>query len=187
VLGLPYPAPAGAEQPLRRPQAVPVKTYLCPGRGGRTAFSGTGGNFPNIAGPHTDYAINWNSFGNTGVQVTLAGVSNTAGTANVILIGEKAMDPNNYGNPDSSNWDEVIYSGGYGGTGRGDTITTKDRVGNNFGNQWGGPHDGGCQFLMCDGHVRGVPFNEGATTGSFNRTIIGWMLDRNNTNPVPDN
>src|SRR5205809_1104687 len=81
---------------------VVIKTYLCPGRTGRTAFSTSGGNAPGINGPHTDYAINWNAFVNwggrtpdqngqntVGVQppgIGLAGLANTTGTSNLILI-----------------------------------------------------------------------------------------------------
>jgi prepilin-type N-terminal cleavage/methylation domain-containing protein len=112
-----------------QPANVGIKTYLCPGRvhsaystdGGNAA----GGNAIDNNGPHTDYAINWNSFGNgnqMGPQkVTMSVISAGNGTSNTIYVGEKAMDPANYNNPYSNNWDEVIYSGNYGGTGRGGT------------------------------------------------------------------
>jgi prepilin-type N-terminal cleavage/methylation domain-containing protein/prepilin-type processing-associated H-X9-DG protein len=179
------------------PLASPVKTYDCPARSGRALVSGTGGNSPNVAGAHTDYAINWVSFQNwngTGIQpqITLSGISAQAGTAHLLLIGEKSMDPNNYGNRNSDNWDEVIYSGGYGGTGRGQINSTptqnqgngngvyQDQVGVNYGNNFGGPHASGCQFLMCDGHVRSWPFNNGTTAGAGGTLTFNFVLDKNN-------
>jgi prepilin-type N-terminal cleavage/methylation domain-containing protein len=105
--------------------AVPIKTYLCPGRN-HTPFSTGGGDFPNIDGPHTDYAINWYSFGDPKRKVTLGSFSAANGASYTILVGEKAMDPRNYTAVRSENWDEVIYSGGYGGTGRGGLHIYKD-------------------------------------------------------------
>jgi type II secretory pathway pseudopilin PulG len=151
---------------------VPIKTYLCPGRA-HTPFSTNGGNnvgsAPCINGPHTDYAINWISFGNTSRPLTLQVVSANNGTSNTILVGEKAMDPREYGRTTSDNWDEVIYTGGYGGTGRGNGDTSsaalkipnvvKDAPGNDFANHWGSPFSAGGLFVLCDGSVRPVSFS----------------------------
>jgi type II secretory pathway pseudopilin PulG len=170
---------------------VPVKTYLCPGRA-HTPFSTNGGNnvgnAPVINGPHTDYAINWISFGNTSRPVTLAVVSSNNGTSNTILAGEKAMDPRNYGNTRSDNWDEVIYSGGYGGTGRGNGDTSsaallvpnvvRDTPGNDYGNHWGSPFSAGGLFVLCDGSVRPISF-------SISTAIL--IRASNYTNGVPFN
>src|SRR5437660_1274043 len=41
---------------------VPVKTYLCPGRGRSPQTATAGGNSPGLNGPFTDYAINGVSF-----------------------------------------------------------------------------------------------------------------------------
>jgi prepilin-type N-terminal cleavage/methylation domain-containing protein len=149
--------------------AVPVKTYLDPARN-HTPFTTSGGNSPGINGPHTDYAINNTSTTVNNVTYTGIGrnrgavgtptgpsmsqVTAANGTSNTILVGEKAMDPNNYTNSGSNNWDEDIYSGGYGGTGRGDNTLVKDAPGDPFGNSWGSPYNGGCPFLLCDGSVR---------------------------------
>jgi prepilin-type processing-associated H-X9-DG protein len=167
---------------------VPVKTFLCPGRP-HTPFSTTGGNSPGHNGPHTDYAINNYSINNNpggfvnqstfngSVKITMTAITSGNGTSNTILIGEKAMDPNQYGNTQSANWDEVIYSGGYGGTGRGDNTIVKDTPGDPFGNSWGSPFNGGCPFLMCDGSVRLINYSLN------NSAIIYYALNTQNRTP----
>jgi prepilin-type N-terminal cleavage/methylation domain-containing protein len=147
----------------RQPE-VPVKIYLDPTRGHTPVTTG-GGNYPipnngstTFYGAHTDYAINWDSFGDTNAIMTLSKITSHNGTSNTILVGEKSMDPNNYDNTWSNNWDECIYSGGYGGTGRGDRNVYQDVEGVNYGNNWGSPYSTSCPFLMCDGSVRGITY-----------------------------
>jgi prepilin-type N-terminal cleavage/methylation domain-containing protein len=153
------------------PQAVPIKSYLDPGRN-HTPYTTTGGNNPRINGPHTDYAINsWpEGFGFVPpLKMPLAVVAENNGSSNTILVGEKAMQASNantggaYGNTSSSGWDECIYSGGYGGTGRPaqsslanswGIFILQDKSGENYGSEWGSPYDGGCPFLMADGSGR---------------------------------
>ncbi len=86
------------------------------------------------------------------------------------------MTPKMYGNAYSNNWDEVIYSGGYGGTGRGSDIYSKkyhyrgrfilhDRRKENYGDNWGSPFTGSCPFVMCDGSVHLINYSySGSTT-----------------------
>ncbi|HEY7428296.1 MAG TPA: DUF1559 domain-containing protein [Gemmataceae bacterium] len=115
--------------------AVPIKTYLDPGRGGRRPFATTGlpggttgtkvNNQTALNGPHTDYAINAVTFPYDGYNragwtftVTMNQITDGNGTSNTILVGEKPMDPTlhgGYGNTDSANYDEDIYQGGSGG------------------------------------------------------------------------
>jgi len=173
-----------------------IKTLMCPGRS-HTPFTTSGGNgngYGNTNGPHTDYALNWNSFTNnsngqnsTGggnqrtVTITMSVITSLNGTSNTLLYGEKAMDPNNYNNTGSNNWDEVIYSGGYGGTGRGGTVIVKDSPGNNFGNNWGAPFAGGCPMLMCDGSVMLLGY-QNSGSNAFN-----WCMYYTNQNPIQFN
>jgi prepilin-type N-terminal cleavage/methylation domain-containing protein len=155
------------------PQGPFVKTYLCPGRShlGYSKDWGNGNGWPDPRGPHTDYAISWNSFPNDdSTKITLATVSALNGTSNTVYVGEKAMDPNQYGNTWSNNWDEVIYSGGYGGTGRGDPHIYQDKAGVNFANTWGSPFPGGCPFVMCDGSVRMVSYSFSGSS-AFNYSL----------------
>jgi prepilin-type N-terminal cleavage/methylation domain-containing protein len=147
---------------------IPIKTYLCPGRA-HTPFSTSGGSNPNINCPHTDYALNVLSFGPNGnnvsltgggytvnVRITMSVITSLNGTSNTILWGEKSIDPGFAAtNTGTSGWDEGIYSGGYGGTGRYANVMLKDAPGNGGNNNyWGAPFTGGVPFLMCDGDVR---------------------------------
>jgi prepilin-type N-terminal cleavage/methylation domain-containing protein len=161
--------------------ATGVKTYLCPARG-HTPFSTTAGNPPYYNGPHTDYAINSLSFPNvspaTGnVRITMSVITSANGTSNTIFVGEKSMDPGQYGNTNSNNWDEVIYSGGYGGTGRNGTGIYKDTPGVSFGNNWGSPFSGGCPFVFCDGDVRLVSYSNSGSAA------FGYALSYTNGTP----
>jgi len=158
--------------------AAPVKTYLCPARG-RSGIVNGGNSIPAGQVPLTDYAINWNSFVNDNTtRVSMSQITNANGTSNTILIGEKAMDPNLYSPGNASNWDEGIYTGGYGGTGRGDNRIYRDKVGVDFGNTWGSPFEGGCPFLMADGSVRMISY--GASGGASFTNALNWK----NTTPI---
>jgi len=158
--------------PLSPPSGVPVKTYLCPMRG-RPGFSTDGGNAPGFNGPYTDYKINWRSFGrysngdnstslgrqSATFRPTMGQITSARGTSNVIYVGQGYLNPDRYRWRSSSSWEEVIYSGGYGGTGRSGLQIFKDSVTQGQGNFWGSPFAGGCPFLMVDGSVRMVNYS----------------------------
>jgi prepilin-type N-terminal cleavage/methylation domain-containing protein len=179
----------------------PVKTFLCPARG-HTPVSTTGGDNPNINGPHTDYALNVVTFGDPNdpqlqantftatnsqnkqqlatIIITLTTITTANGTSNTILVGEKAMDPSLYTNTGSNNWDQVIFSGGYGGTGRASNFIVKDAIGdgyNNNGGEWGSPFTAGTPFGMCDGSVRMINYT---MSGS---AAMSSALNYKNTTP----
>jgi prepilin-type N-terminal cleavage/methylation domain-containing protein len=145
---------------------TPVKTYLCPARGRQKTATG-GGNFPNNYGAYTDYAINWNSWVNSSnngsVVITLSNVTTQNGTSNTIFVGEARMDVNNYTQTSSNNWCEDIYSGGYGGTGRGANSIVKDQPGIGQNDGWGSPFNAGCPFVMLDGSVRMISYSFSGT------------------------
>jgi prepilin-type N-terminal cleavage/methylation domain-containing protein len=176
--------------PLSPPAGVPVKTYLCPARG-RGGFSTTGANSPGFNGPFTDYKINLVSFVNglsnadtsvpsvsATLRPTMSQITSARGTSNVIYVGQGYLNPNEYRRTHGSNWEEVIYSGGYGGTGRGGLEILKDNVNIGQGDRWGSPFAGGCPFLMVDGSVRMVNY---AFSGSVNfDAALRW----NSTNPA---
>ncbi len=141
------------------PGGVPVKTYLIPARG-RGGFSTAGANSPGFNGPFTDYKINWTGFfnvsNNNPNRPTMAQVTSGKGTSNVLYVGEGFLDRREYNRNHSSNWEEVIYSGGYGGTGRGSTVLVQDDQ-SGQGDKWGSPHNV-CHFVFLDGSVRGVNY-----------------------------
>jgi prepilin-type N-terminal cleavage/methylation domain-containing protein/prepilin-type processing-associated H-X9-DG protein len=162
---------------LAPPAALPIKVYLCPGRS-RNPYSTAGANSPGYNGPFTDYKINWNSFTNTDprlTKVSLPAITSANGTSNTIFVGEGFLDTRDYTRDHGSNWEEVIYSGGYGGTGRGSTVIMKDGT-SGQGDKWGGPHSGGCLFAMCDGSVRQINFSLNG------QARFGWALNWRNQN-----
>jgi prepilin-type N-terminal cleavage/methylation domain-containing protein/prepilin-type processing-associated H-X9-DG protein len=159
--------------------AVGIKTYMCPGRG-RLPYSTAGANSPGWNAPFTDYKINWDSWtndSNNGPKtITMSNVTSNNGTSNTIYVGEGGMDTNEYQRNHASNWEENIFSGGYGGTGRGSTTVRRDTKGYGQGDYWGSPFNGGCPFLMCDGSVRLISY-------TINPTTFGYALYWNNTTP----
>jgi prepilin-type N-terminal cleavage/methylation domain-containing protein len=170
-----------------QPLNIKIKTYLDPSRN-RPGYGDYGNG--NWFGPMTDYAINGVSFGGPTPQLSSSSVSNLNGASNTIWCGEKAIDPSNYGTNWANNWDECIYTGSYGGTGRWNNQIysdqtvgkndTEDLNGNNswFANNWGSPYDAGCPFMFLDGGVRFIPY-----TYSGTQNFTG-MLTYDNTIPI---
>jgi len=163
------------------PQQTAVRTYLCPSRG-RSGFSTAGANSPGYNGPFTDYKMNWISFDNRGNadpnRLTMGVITTQRGLSNTLYVGEGYLNTNEYRRNHGSNWEEVIYSGGYGGTGRGGTTNDgdinnsltriiKDNINDGQNNFWGSAHTAGALFVFGDGSVRTVPFtmnNQGVGT-----------------------
>jgi prepilin-type N-terminal cleavage/methylation domain-containing protein len=158
---------------------APIKTLLCPARNPQRKCV-NGANSPGINGPFTDYKITWNSWVNesnlTGRSLLMATVTAQNGTSNTIYVGEGFLDTREYSHAYGDNWEENIYSGGYGGTGRGGLeIRRDDQSGQ--GDKWGAPFGSGCPFVMCDGSVRMISYAMSNTT-NFQRAML-W----NNTQP----
>ena len=163
---------------------VPLKVYLCPARG-RTGWVNQNGNSPNLFGPMLDYACNnYNgtssfNYNNTpgSPNVTLATVTTLNGTSNTIYIGEKSVDPSDYTNQCTCNWDEDLYSGGYGGENRYSATIQPDGTpgGSSQGDEWGAAHTAGALFVFLDGHVQMI------TYANSNTTAMACALQWNNT------
>jgi prepilin-type N-terminal cleavage/methylation domain-containing protein len=163
------------------PANVPVKAYICPGRS-RQPYSTAGSNSPGWNGPFTDYKIAWNSWVNQtnntgGPIITMSNITSNNGTSNTIFVGEGGMDVNEYIRNHASNWEENIYSGGYGGTGRGGTTIRKDTRGVGQGDYWGSPFSSGCPFVMCDGSVRMINYSYSGTAQ------FSYAMQWNNSTP----
>jgi len=175
-------------------QNVGVPIYICPSRAHGLPFASSGGNYPGLNGPYTDYKWNGITFGSGsnggGItnnpahggfkRITLQAMANLNGSSNTILCGEGSMDPGfSSSNTSSSGWDECIYSGGYGGTGRWQDwpVIVADFPGNNGNNNWwGSAHTGITNFARCDGSTR--PVNNGASNTQALSCAMNWM---NNT------
>jgi prepilin-type N-terminal cleavage/methylation domain-containing protein/prepilin-type processing-associated H-X9-DG protein len=174
-------AEPGPSQLGNPPQNVGVKTFLCPSRG-RNQFSTDGGNSPAqpngpggwSGGPFTDYKQNWVTFDNRSNldpnRRSMSQITNNNGTSNTIFVGEGYLQTTQYNTTWGWNWEETIYSGGYGGTGRGDgcvgcngTTIKQDNPNDGQNNWWGSPHPGGAQFVMCDGSVRVIGYSASLT------------------------
>ncbi len=190
---IPIPIPV-----LVNPNGVAVDVFLCPSRrdksvGPRCDYAGVydnsiehvgssgNGDLDLILGRmpgYTNYnAGNLHSIVNN-AGVNLAEVTGGAGTANVLLLGHKLMDPKNYTNPIPSSGstndlgfvDYAIKSGHYdhmrwtdandGGTiGGGSNLHgyIQDRTGIDQ-NHMGGAHPTGAPVVYADGSVRQYPY-----------------------------
>jgi len=159
---------------------IALPTNLCPARS-RNPYSTSGANDPGINGPYTDYRINWDSFAGSndagGPRITMANITNLNGTSNTVLIAEGGMDVNNYTQTRGDNWEEVIYSSGYGGTGRGGNLLRQDAPGIGQTNAWGSAHSGGSPFMFCDASTRLISY-------SFNgSSALSQAMNFRNTTP----
>jgi prepilin-type N-terminal cleavage/methylation domain-containing protein len=181
---------------------VGIKIYMCPSRKRSPTFSVNGANSPGWVGPFTDYKMNWVTFENrtntpakTGPPtnnfraVTMERLVNNRGSSNIIVVGEGYLNTNEYGRDHGSNWEENIYSGGYGGTGRGDNCypcggltIMKDNANNGQTNWWGSPHSNVTLFLLGDGSVKQTSNNM-----SGSRNMLAMLQWKDNTSLTLDN
>jgi prepilin-type N-terminal cleavage/methylation domain-containing protein len=138
---------------------IPIKTYLCPGRG-RPGVATTG----STQGPMSDFAINMqvntpNSYGGgynaQNNRRTVAFLKK--GASNTIIAGHKYVSINDYGRISGDGWDEVVIVQN-GGTGRCTNTLRQDNTGGpNY--DWGSPYLVGAYFVFGDGSVRLIPYS----------------------------
>jgi prepilin-type N-terminal cleavage/methylation domain-containing protein len=168
--------------------ATPIKAYLCPGRSRQpvsTYGDGGEGSMPSGAnGPFTDYKMNWfpqNSPNGSegmwnksnggpaygGLTVTLANITSGNGTSNTIFVGEGYLQPSMYTTTTAANWEECIFTGGYGGTGRGSGVIQKDSPALGQGDYWGSPFSSGAPFVYFDGSVHLINYTNSGTPAFY--------------------
>ena len=107
----------------------------------------------------TDYAANGRLILNRPRTRNMASIKD--GLSQTILIGEKAMSPNDYSSG-TWYWDEPFFVGGSGGTQRGlgffqgnGAVIVRDsrQMGLSFRDNWGSGHSEGVNFLFADGSM----------------------------------
>jgi prepilin-type N-terminal cleavage/methylation domain-containing protein len=166
------PAPSGAA-------LVPIKMYICPGRG-RPGLATSGATL----GAMTDYAINLN-INSPGLGGCCSNLNKKArvetipdGSSNTILVGHKYVNLADYQRTSGDGWDEVAFVPN-GGAGRSGATYRQDATGSGAGpdNWWGGPFPSGGLFLLGDGSVRTIAY-------SINSTTFGYALLPNDGQPV---
>jgi prepilin-type N-terminal cleavage/methylation domain-containing protein/prepilin-type processing-associated H-X9-DG protein len=101
----------------------------------------------------------------------------TDGTSNTILVGEKNVPPDSFGDPlwdcaiyDGHNWQCAARAGGYG-------FGIADK--HDRGWQFGSWHYGVCQFAFCDGSVRIIK-------NDINPRILGLLTQRDDGEAIPE-
>ncbi len=128
-------------------QGAAVKTFGCPSRGRQNPQICPAGTDALWGSPwvydyqnlnpwlKTDYVANEDVFP-AGIGNNMILTQVTDGLSNTIFVGEKSIDPRAY-NTGGWYWDEPVFTGGSGGTGRNGSGLYRDGPGVNFPNNLG--------------------------------------------------
>jgi hypothetical protein len=151
---------------IARKTALPI--YFCPGRRTAPGSISMAGDLPGGAGSHVpgalaDYAGNFGTadgcvLTNDGAFQLGSGIRFSAitdGTSNTLLVGDKHVPNNAFG----LGWlDSSVYNGEYPISYlRGaNPVVGLAQFHNDPGWKFGSYHTGVCQFVLCDGSVRGL-------------------------------
>jgi prepilin-type N-terminal cleavage/methylation domain-containing protein len=131
-----------------------VKVFLCPSR--RTVSIGPGRDYvyageDGISGLHP-------VLGDT-TCLSLGTITNSNGTANLVLLSHQWIDPKQYGKLDAK-WTDSTNSV--------DGITQQPDTQPGGTDQIGGPHPDINPHLFADGHVQGIPYSwESGANGNY--------------------
>jgi len=159
-----------------------VKGYICPSRRAAVslpAFNDANGKYygGGWAWGKTDYAV-YAGFIQSRPSCSPMSVV-TDGASQTILVGEKAMDPDNY---ETGTWfyDEPFFLGNSSGVRRLGFAVVRDKRGHDFVDNWGSAHPAGAHFAFVDGSVHVIrhgtigqvmkallTHNEGEIVGSY--------------------
>ena len=104
----------------------------------------------------------------------------TDGAANTVLLGEKALDSDNY---DSGTWywDEPFFLGGSDSTSRKGTELLRDTSGSALAarENWGSAHPNSANFLFADGAVHHIRYDADSA-------VLLAVLTPKGNDPVPE-
>jgi prepilin-type N-terminal cleavage/methylation domain-containing protein/prepilin-type processing-associated H-X9-DG protein len=149
---------------VNRTWTVAEGLYVCPSRRQAVALAPADDEHGTYQGGgwtwgKTDYAANARIVPNRPAR--LWGIEDiTDGASNTILIGEKALDSNNYSSG-TWYWDEPFFLGGSDSTSRKGTGLMRDTPGSALAarENWGSPHPSGANFLFADGAVHRIGYD----------------------------
>ena len=153
---LPYLEQAAMYRQRAWTQALPV--FVCPSRRNVQAMPTT----DDVYGKYNGGGWQWGKIDYAGNGFIVRNRPRCArfaeivdGLSNTFLVGEKAMNPDQY-DSGSWYWDEPFFLGGSGGTVRSGTMIIRDSrdTGLDFKKNWGSAHPAGANFLFADGSVR---------------------------------
>jgi prepilin-type N-terminal cleavage/methylation domain-containing protein/prepilin-type processing-associated H-X9-DG protein len=174
-----------------------VKSYLCPARrdaavGGRIDYAGAynGGIAEADVTNYQGSARGAKSILNT-PNVTLAVVTDQAGTANTLLVGHKILRPSHYSGGSGKDcgyamirkaqtgYDHMRWCDTYAGGSTAHWGLHPDDA-NVDENHFGGSHPAGCPMLWADGSVRMYPYGYTDSSGMSNDAVFQslWAWNR---------
>jgi prepilin-type N-terminal cleavage/methylation domain-containing protein len=140
----------------QRAWTQPVALYVCPSRRPIRALPATNDEYGHYDGGgwawgRTDFAVNGVFIRGLGMTRPIALV--TDGTAQTILLGEKALNPVI---AESGSWfqDEPFFLGNSNGVSRTGLFVVRDARTSEFIDNWGSPHPSGAYFAFVDASVR---------------------------------
>jgi len=173
--------------------ATPLKLYFCPtrrqpqlyGSSTRCDYAGNAGNrFANGTPANLGSPLDGGSAQGVVIRgdlkpITLQSISD--GTSNTFMVGEKALHPMQHGRDGGDNeaamnagWDEcVVRIADQTRPPLPDLNAPNPASGTNWNQQFGSPHPGGVNFVMCDGSVRTVKFSVSLTVYQAAATRAG--------------
>jgi prepilin-type N-terminal cleavage/methylation domain-containing protein/prepilin-type processing-associated H-X9-DG protein len=103
------------------------------------------------------------------------------GTTNTVLVAEKYLTPTNYDNGQDGADNLSMYQGYDWDVcrwGNVDNLPRQDRIGDLSWFAFGSAHNGGCQFVFCDGSVRVINYSiDGATYHRLCNRKDGEVID----------
>jgi prepilin-type N-terminal cleavage/methylation domain-containing protein/prepilin-type processing-associated H-X9-DG protein len=124
----------------------------------------------------------WCCLDDNGPVVQLGGIKTSDirdGTSNVLLIGERYLNPDTYLTGSADDNDQNLYMGFDRDVNRWTaSVPLQDTPGYSDNFRFGSPHPGGLQAVFCDGSVHSIPYMiDAATFGKLGARDDGMTVD----------